>query len=519
MSNIFKLDFLFKNSKNKEVKKLLKNLKDWKKNNTPKNYQINKDLDVLLDLWNKKLEKEYFELEHPENSQILTRAVKNIQFGMTNLVFMIDKENKHPWILAQCTSFIDMIITQNGIYKIPLSNFAVVSSSILKLKDFNPKDVYYKDIKYGFLLSQKSPFHFFYDHLKYLNYFYNKNFKKTICYDNPFFRLFDDNKTNEEKVYLFPSLIGQNQSKNISKQKLDDLNKSMEKAVYTQAIKSLDKIQKNTKNENYDLILWYGITGQKRSWIEQIEGFEQIVNKLKQSFPKIKIYIDGMTASDDKTIQNKEDEEVYKKLKKPFENDKTITITSLIGQDYKTKICYASTIDIFIANGGTGCMVPLKFCQKAGVIHSSSLLRVFGKVNTKLVKSVDDKMIIDITHKNNRVDFASYFIPWQHIFNLLAEVLEELKDIKIKRLELPNIDKLRAKYQKNSINSDIFMNLERKIKPNSKAEDILREVALSFEKKGNIKTALDLMEEALILRPNGKVIKQKVVKYKEILKK
>jgi len=69
---------------NKEIKELLNNLENWKENFEIKeyyninteiskiiNFQLKKDLNPLLELWNKKLEKEYFELEHPENEHTL----------------------------------------------------------------------------------------------------------------------------------------------------------------------------------------------------------------------------------------------------------------------------------------------------------------------------------------------------------------------------------------------------------------------------------------------------------------
>jgi len=293
----------------------------------------------------------------------------------------------------------------------------------------------------------------------------------------------------------------------------------MEKEVYNEAIKSLEEKVNKEELKNYDLILWYGITGQKRSWLEQIEGFEQIINKLKQSFPKIKVYVDGMTASDGEIIENKEDEEVYEKLKKPFENDENINITSLIGQDYRTKICYCSISDIFIANGGTGCMVPLKFCEKPGVLHSNTSLWTFGRIDTNLIKSTDNKNTFDSKIDEKTASMAiSYHIPWQYIYNLTAEVLEQIKDIKINRLDVPDVKEIAEKYEKQE-KENIFNNIDKKINANSKSPDILRDVAVAFEQSGDIQTALKLMQKAQDLRPTGPFIKRKVIEYKEILSK
>jgi tetratricopeptide (TPR) repeat protein len=227
-----------------------------------------------------------------------------------------------------------------------------------------------------------------------------------------------------------------------------------------------------------------------------------------------------MTALDGKIIKNQEDEEIYEKLKKPFENDKNINITSVIGQDYRRKICYCSTTDVFIANGGTGCMVPLKFCEKPGVLHSNTSLWAFGEINTTLVKSTDSSITLDSKTDNTNTDMStSYSIPWEHIFNLLADVLQEIKDIKIKRLKVPNLNDLENKYKKENLRLNAFKELEENIKSGKQSADILREIAYHFERNGDIYTALKIMEEALCLRPNGPVINQKIAEYKEILSK
>ena len=52
---------------------------------------------------------------------------------------------------------------------------------------------------------------------------------------------------------------------------------------------------------------------------------------------------------------------------------------------------------------------------------------------------------------------------------------------------------------------------------NSQAADILREVAISFEKSGDIQAALKVIQQAYMPRPEGPAINQKVNKYKKLL--
>jgi hypothetical protein len=58
-----------------------------------------------------------------------------------------------------------------------------------------------------------------------------------------------------------------------------------------------------------------------------------------------------------------------------------------------------------------------------------------------------------------------------------------------------------------------FENLDKKINKQDQSADILREVAVSFEKSGDIQTALAIMKKALEIRPNGSFIKKKVTEY------
>lgn len=63
-----------------------------------------------------------------------------------------------------------------------------------------------------------------------------------------------------------------------------------------------------------------------------------------------------------------------------------------------------------------------------------------------------------------------------------------------------------------------FSNLPLLFKQNYESADILREMAFLFEKKGDSKTALALMSEALNQRPTGQFILEKVQEYKASLK-
>ncbi|EMW4960239.1 hypothetical protein AAE460_001870, partial [Campylobacter coli] len=71
---------------------------------------INNNIQYFVNFWNLKNQEKYFELKHPILNYITTRAIFSIQLNLANFIFMIDKENKYPWIIGQCQSLVDSII-------------------------------------------------------------------------------------------------------------------------------------------------------------------------------------------------------------------------------------------------------------------------------------------------------------------------------------------------------------------------------------------------------------------------
>ena len=54
------------------------------------------------------------------------------------------------------------------------------------------------------------------------------------------------------------------------------------------------------------------------------------------------------------------------------------------------------------------------------------------------------------------------------------------------------------------------------LQPNIEIADILREIALLFENKKDIYTALNIMEEAYVHRPDSPNIRKKIEEYKKL---
>ncbi|APW66494.1 hypothetical protein LPB137_11875 [Poseidonibacter parvus] len=451
----------------KEIEKILKKIKNWEDEYIVKEYinikedeisnlyqwQKNKDFNKLLNFWKDIISQEYLELDHPIIPNLKTRAIESTQIGTSNFVIFADENLENPWILGQLVRMVDIIVTMDNIYRsesILESNIVLSSLNKIESVFINSLQSIKYNVKFaGFRLQQPRPYHHFYDQINYLYLLENNYPKKILCEKTFFLPENFDKGIISDGVYLIPSLMHgisrfKKGNRNLEFEKvIEKIDERMEHSVYTQSMKDFDKI---VRKEDFDLILWFSISVEKRSWIDQNEAFINIVNLLKKYFKTIKIYIDGMTAEDGLTIQNKEEEEIFKNLDEAFIKDKSINLTSLIGKDYKTKICYCSTINLFITSAGTSSIIPLRFCKKPGVLHSNSKLWLFGEINTNTIKCANHSMIIDIKEKGKPDDsFDSYYIPWQHIYNLTAEVLNQIKGTNIKIIDVPTekIEKLR----------------------------------------------------------------------------
>lgn len=69
----------------------------------------------------------------------------------------------------------------------------------------------------------------------------------------------------------------------------------MEQQVYSEAIECDTLL---IDNQIYDVIIWLGMPGERRTWLTQLEGIPNILKNIARYFPKIKVYVDGMTAHD-----------------------------------------------------------------------------------------------------------------------------------------------------------------------------------------------------------------------------
>lgn len=458
---------------------------------------INFNKEEYLDFFIEIEKKKQLSLKHPEKN-ILTFARSNKISGMSNVVHFSDSELNNHWYLIQVGDFISGWVTEDNTAIFAAK--AVVENQIRLIKknhlNFNHGNT--NTLLNGFIISQNRPYHFFFDQLVHVFSLRRKaeNFPFFMSSES-YFSSIDNcsSKIDNNGLYLFPCA------------KKSDYS-SIDSYEMFHHIKS--KCNSNNKAKN-EFNLWFGITGQKRAWIEQEIACYEIAKFLEKIFNKVNIYIDGWTNPEDKKYRSLEDIEIFERIKKSFEKEKRINIHSIINSTYKEKIEVCNICDTYVSNNGSGSIVPHVFLNKKGVIHGNKGLAAFRKsynTNCYLVP-YDDVKIID-GKKNRTRDTQSYSIKPFVILGLVLKATNFEKKTCVHSIEITKcnsckklIERELLKHFKHELNK---FSLE--ISP-----ELLRDLSLVFENTGDLVTAQKIMEKAFLQKPHGPFIKDKLTDY------
>ncbi|WP_139205541.1 hypothetical protein [Ectopseudomonas guguanensis] len=179
--------------------------------------------------------------------------------------------------------------------------------------------------------------------------------------------------------------------------------------------------------ESSDLVIWIGISQQKRAWLNQKEALVETIIRLSNKYKKVSIIFDGMTTDvfgcmDDKSFA--EDALVVSEIRDCLPSN--VSSYTLVGCGSLEKIFVASKTHFFISNYSTGSMYPARFFGLPGVAHlSNSMLSAVKDMHihsdTQLVPA---EYVIDVPDEScNRVDFVSYRIDKDFFGAFVEDVL------------------------------------------------------------------------------------------------
>ncbi|NDJ26626.1 hypothetical protein GW575_01455 [Campylobacter sp. MIT 19-121] len=208
---------------------------------------------------------------------------------------------------------------------------------------------------------------------------------------------------------------------------------------------------------------------------DELQGLEQ---EQSEEFKKLSLFFNL------NTINSNNDTSSNALSSNSNKNSTLIVFKSLVGYDYRSKICFCDDCDMAVSEPGTATIVPMLLCNKPNV-HYYGDKRMPMSQNSK--RSISEKYVL-IAGSSPFFHANDFHIPPQHLYNLTAEVLEELaKDDKLKgykngvdskgntlimhRLKVPPVELIAKQYeleQKNNIdisleNVALYTELEQKI--------------------------------------------------------
>lgn len=196
----------------------------------------------LVEMWKRIYNKPCFELHHPTENHILTRAIQSWQppnYSLRSLTLFIDENNNYPWVLVVTYEMATSIITLEDFF----INRRYLSDSqhdiwlrwritrdcleMVKEKNLSVENVYHKDAPYCLNIQSERPHHYFTDSLFWFDYLGLEN----KVWDTP---LFFHSKTMEisknTKEIPIPLHLGYHKEKLdfVTKESLESFNNLVE---------------------------------------------------------------------------------------------------------------------------------------------------------------------------------------------------------------------------------------------------------------------------------------------------
>jgi hypothetical protein len=265
----------------------------------------------------------------------------------------------------------------------------------------------------------------------------------------------------------------------------------LRKEVLSEQVNELKKLKHSS------FVLWLGITSGKRTWVEQVAAYKELIQKLLSEVGNIVVITDGWTKGRGGCVDEPVgDARLDNELSSYFKNNGNVIFISIVGAEAETKLKVALDVDFFIANHSTGSIWVSRIVAAKGITHISNAARNSTIVqhvhpNAQLIPS---EFIKDLdTESGAQTPFhVSYSItPENFVKNTFSLAIEQYKNKKNRQY-----------------NTRVFNQL--KLNNDTKPAEALRDIALLFKEVGDMNTAYKLMSKALELRPKGPFIKQKV---------
>ncbi len=181
---------------------------------------------------------------------------------------------------------------------------------------------------------------------------------------------------------------------------------------------------------NSDFVLWLGMGGEKRVWLEQEEGFILILQELQLHYKNIVVLLDGITSPYFKEIEKYNDligEEKKSLLLKKFENINFIDMNTYTMDD---KLILAHHADFYFSNALTDSMIISALAKKPGIAYAAVAANV-SIHNHPLTFFIPKDLIKDLPSGRGSWATIDVSMDPHYILNIFKNALSFIKQKKI----------------------------------------------------------------------------------------
>jgi len=348
-------------------------------------------------------------ITHPKSGR-QTESIQSFKYKQLNILFFRGEVPADNWYLVQathlfCVGYLDANLapySESEQWAHRLEQAARV------IRDYQPFSERKAASCHGFEMSNIKPYHFLFDQvLGVLRYPSELRSGRLFADENLYLSTISGasiKPKDKNGFYIVPA-------SNYHAIKSDAVHDS--ERVLVNELRSHGKPIMGTSNYT----LWIGVTGQKRSWVEQVKGYLRVIHHLAERKEQVTVVVDGITGYVDGQLADasnvQQDEAVLNEL---IDGCKAtnVVFNSLIAKPIDYKIGVAMGVDFFISNAGGGCMIPLVFAQLPGIVHSPVGGETFSRFYNK-----DIKVILSQKYPNkaNTPFLRSYHIGPRKVLN------------------------------------------------------------------------------------------------------
>lgn len=296
----------------------------------------------------------------------------------------------------------------------------------------------------GILVSNNLPYHYFYDTLSGFVRLCNTNkeiMKQVNSYAYEKESFFDPekimNKNSKviclgkikkseimfsENTFLISSVRNEN-GRNLS----NETNNALIEIVLE---KSNSLIANDLFNKDWNKInIWFGILAGKREWVEQIDGYVNVIKKLLLSNQKFNFIFDGMTND---IFSANEKSELHQQIiidiciRANVSLEQTIILDGCTSSE---KIYVASKVDFFVTDGATSSMYVSRFFSKRGICHSLAKSRIIGHIHSNNVYHLNNENVKDLSPQESWIN-SKYSIDPKYFEEVFFKFIGDINKLK-----------------------------------------------------------------------------------------